>query len=204
MCPSQVTVCQYLLRSEIRTSSCFLTQSLSLACIHAAYTPILTEVLVPPDSTCFIILTHMLFRLFLFPSIFYRPHRLKEMNPFFAVHECALPSRNFSPIHLLSRIFPIVAPTAILPMDVRTSVFQAVPHGREFRPGILGGGIVVDESRYLGTPILVIPIPSERPPCSLERKPILHHLLVLRILGVSRSHPELGRLSCAARKIPTR
>ena len=34
--------------------------------------------------------------------------------------------------------------------------------------------------------------------------PILHHLLVLRILGVWRSHPELLRLSCATQKIPAR
>ena len=53
---------------------------------------------------------------------------------------------------------------------------------------ILGGGIVVDGSGQLGTPILVIPITSGRLPFSLECKPTLHHLLVLRILEILENH----------------
>ena len=50
-------------------------------------------------------------------------------------------------------------------MCVLTHFFQSVPLALEFRPVILGGGVVVDESRWLGTLILVI-ITSERHPLS--------------------------------------
>ena len=89
-------------------------------------------------------------------------------------------------------------------MGVRTNVFQVVPLGLKYRPMILCDGIMVDESRWLGTPILVIPMTLERLPFFLECKPTLHHMLVLRIPEVRKSHAELGRLSCVTRKIPAR
>ena len=64
-------------------------------------------------------------------------------------------------------------------MGVCTKFSQAVPLGLELRPMILGGGIVVDESRWLGT-LLIIPKTLTRLPFALECYPILHHLLVLR------------------------
>ena len=54
--------------------------------------------------------------------------------------------------------------------------FKVVPLGLD-RPMILGAGIVVDDSRWLGTLILVIPITSERLPFSLQCNPTLHHML---------------------------
>ena len=62
------------------------------------------------------------------------------------------------PIHFLSIPLRSVAPAAILPVGVRTSFFQAVPPGLQLRPMTLGGEIVRDESRWLGTLFRVIPI----------------------------------------------
>ena len=106
------------------------------------------------------------------------------------------------PSSFLSRPFHIVAPTAIVSMGVRTHFFRVIQQVIEFRPMILGGGIVVDESRLLGSLILVLPKTSARLPLSLECKLILHHLLILRPPEVWRSHPELWRLSCVKRRIP--
>ena len=87
-------------------------------------------------------------------------------------------------------------------MGVRTIFSRVAPLDLEFCPMILGGGIVVDESGWLGTLILAIPINLERLPFVLECDPIQHHSLVLRILEVWKSHPELWRLSSVRRRIP--
>ena len=89
------------------------------------------------------------------------------------------PSFELLSSHFQSRPFRIVAPTAILPNGC---VFQVVPLGLEYRPMIWSAGIVLDESRWLGTPILATPITLKRLPFSLECKRTLHHLLVLRVL----------------------
>ena len=89
--------------------------------------------------------------------ILHRPRGRRERSPFRGAW-INIPSLEILPSHL-------VGPTGILLMCVLTHFFQSVPLALEFRPLILGGGVVADESRWLGTLILVI-ITSERLPFS--------------------------------------
>ena len=184
-------------------------RSSNLACIHVAYTPSrldLTEMLAHRDQLVSSICPTRGFQIVFLSSHFYVVHtdtwternkpfsRCMDKHSQFGTLFPAIPFQN----HL-----KLLVPRAILLMGARTHVFHVVPHDLELRP-ISGGGIVLDESSLLGTLIVVIPINLARRPFSIERNPILHHLLVLRVLEVWKSHPPLRRLSCVTRKIPAR
>ena len=104
------------------------------------------------------------------------------------------PSFELLSSHFQSRPFRIVAPIPILSNGC---VFQMVPLGLEHP--YFGRRDRGRRIRMAGTLILAIPITLERLPISIECKPTLHHLLVLRVLGsLEITHRTLAAVLCDA------
>ena len=188
--------------SEV-TNLCLFARFSDSACIRAVNIPSIfdmTEMLLFTEINLFHHVSHMGFRLFFFPPMFMSSTQTERNNTFL---RCVNTHSDFElfPNRFYQDFFKLSFPQQSC-WGVRADVFQLVPLDLEFCPMVSGGGIVVDESRLLGTLILVIPTTLACLPFLLECKPILHHMLILRILEVWKSDPELWRLSRVTRRIP--
>ena len=101
---------------------------------------------------------------------------------------------NFCPAIFNPDLFELLLPCQSCPICVSFKWYHWV-----LNIHILGRRDRGRRIRMAGTLILVIPITLERLPISIECKPTLHHLLVLRVLGsLEITHRTLAAVLCDA------